>query len=107
MWTAALTVRTSANTLLVMRQLALPLSNQTRVGMADVPDHVAAEEHVLGAVELGSGGFPAAFGVRPAAPLDEIVFDQGVLGSHAADTFDAAVADGVAADDLRLPRPAA
>ena len=71
------------------------------VGVADVADHVAAEEQVVGAVELGSGGFPAALGVGPAAPLDEIVFDERVLGSHAADAFDAAVANGVAADDLR------
>ena len=71
------------------------------VGVADMADHVAAEEQVVGAVELGSGGLPAAFGVRPAAPLDEIVLDEGVLGSHAADAFDAAIANGVAADDLR------
>ena len=36
------------------------------VGMADMADDVAAEEQVAGAVELGPGGFPRAFGIRPA-----------------------------------------
>src|SRR5205814_9096788 len=44
------------------------------IGMAHVPYHVAAEQHVLRAVEFGAGGLPAAFGVRPAAPFDQIVF---------------------------------
>ena len=51
-----------------------------RVGMADMPDHVAAEEQVFGTVELGSGGFPCAFGVCPAAPLHEIVLNERCPG---------------------------
>src|SRR5207248_827512 len=56
----------------------------TAVGVADVPpsgisvaympDHIAAEQHVFGAVEFGSGGFPAPLGIGPAAPFDQIVF---------------------------------
>ena len=74
-----------------------------RVGVADMADHVAAEEQVLGAVELGCGGFPAAFGVGPAAPLDEIIFDERIRVPMPPMAFDAAVAEGVAAEDLRCP----
>ena len=107
MWMAALTVSTSAKHVAGDAAVGVAAVEPDGVGVADVADDVAAEEHVAGAVELGPGGFPGAFGVRPAAPLDEIVFDEGVLGSHAADAFDAAVADRVAADDVICRRPAA
>ena len=58
-------------------------------------------------MELDSGGFPAAFGIGPATPLDEVVFNERVGSSHAADAFNTAVADGITAEDLRfagLPR---
>src|SRR6185503_15377115 len=71
-----------------------------RVGVADMAYYVAAEQHVLGAVELGPGSFPSAFGVSPSAPLDKVVFNQRVLRTHAADAFNAAVANGVATNDL-------
>jgi hypothetical protein len=75
-----------------------------------VTDHVAAEEQVSCAVELGSGGLPSALGVGPAAPFDQVVFDERVAGPHAADSFDAAIADRIPPKDMRgasLPRAAA
>src|SRR6185312_2307197 len=42
-----------------------------------------------------------AFGIRPTAPFDQIVFYQRIAGSHPANTLDAAVAEDVAAQYLR------
>ena len=49
-----------------------------RVGMADMPDHIAAEKQVCAKWNLAPAASHAALGVCPAAPLDEIVFDDGV-----------------------------
>src|SRR5204862_6295682 len=66
-----------------------------RVGVPHVAHHVAAEEQTAGVVELGPGRFPAAFGVGPAAPLAEVVFDEGVARAHATDAFDPAAANRI------------
>ena len=102
MWMAALTVSTSANTLAVMRLFEVADVEPDRVGVANVPDDIAAKEQVARAVELGTRRFPRALGILPAHPLDEIVLDERVGGSHAADALDADVAEGVAAHDVRL-----
>src|SRR5688572_14838088 len=71
-----------------------------RVGVAHVTYHVAPEEHVLGAVELAPGRFPAALGIGPAAPFHQIVFYQCVGGPHPRNTLDSAVAHDVAPNDM-------
>src|ERR1039458_4334727 len=100
MWMAALTVRMSASTLPVMRQLALRLSSQMALAWRMWRMTLWRESLFLGAWNLGPRGLPGAFGVRPAAPLDKIVLDEGILGSHAGHALDAAVANRVAANDV-------
>ena len=70
------------------------------VGVADMAHDVAAEKQIPGAMELGRSGFPSAFGILPADPLDEIVLDEGILRPHSSNSFDAAVANRVPADDV-------
>ena len=72
--------------------------------MSNVSHHVAPEEQIAGAVELGAGRFPRALGILPTHPFDEIVLDQRVGGSHAADAFDADIAQRIAAHDMRIAR---
>src|SRR5690606_2822207 len=72
------------------------------IGVANVPHDVAAEEQVASAMELRAGRFPRALGVLPPDPFDEIVLDERIGRAHAADAFDADVANGVSPHDVRV-----
>ena len=72
-----------------------------RIRVAHVSYNVPAEQHIFCAVKLGSCRLPAPFGVRPAAPLDQIVFYKSIGRSHSPNTLDAAIAKGIPPDNLR------
>ena len=103
MWMAALTVSTSANTLPVMRQLELPTSSHSAFAWRMCRMTLRRNSKIAGAVEFDAGRFPRALGILPTHPLDEVVLDERVVRPHAADAFDSDVADGVAANDVRVP----
>ncbi len=77
------------------------------IGVPDMANDIIAKQHVSGVVKLGAGGFPGALGVRPADPFNQVALEEDILGALAADALDAAVANGVAANDVEahlLPR---
>ena len=105
MWTAALTVRTSAKILPVMRQLALPLSNQTALAWRMWRMTLRRKSMLWAPWNLApAASHPRSASAQPHHSM-RLSSIESVAGSHAAEAFDAAVADGVAADDLAMRRP--